>query len=314
MSAEGRYVRVGAFVLGGFALAVAAVVVVAGGSLLDRPAVVETYFDESVQGLDVGSPVKLRGVKLGSVSAIGFVGDVYDVSGSADPVRDGNRVLVRMEITAVRDAVDRGQRQRLLEAMIERGLRVQLVPLGITGTYLVQADYLDPERHPPMAISWTPEVPYVPSAPSTITQISSAAERLMGRIDKLDVEGLLTHLDSLLVNVDRAVAEADVGTARQQTTDLLGDLRAAVADLREAIDAANPAAVSGGMQRTLEEARESIARLNRLLDQGSGDLTTALENLRVASENLRDATETARSYPSYLIFGAPPARAEEAKP
>ena len=78
MSAEARYFRVGLFVLVGIAVIVAAVLVLAGGNLFRQPVVAETYFDEAVEGLEVGSPVKLRGVQIGQVSWIGFVDDVYE--------------------------------------------------------------------------------------------------------------------------------------------------------------------------------------------------------------------------------------------
>jgi len=89
---EARYFRVGLFVLGGIVLAVATILIVGGGRLFARPVLMETVFDESVQGLDVGAPVKLRGVKLGSVSWIGFVGDKYVVtSGDATALEPRRR-------------------------------------------------------------------------------------------------------------------------------------------------------------------------------------------------------------------------------
>ena len=77
MSPEGRYYRVGIFVFAGLALIVGAVLFLGGQTLFDDPVVIETYFDESVQGLEVGSPVKLRGVRLGEVRWIGFADDAY---------------------------------------------------------------------------------------------------------------------------------------------------------------------------------------------------------------------------------------------
>jgi len=60
-----RFIRVGSFALGG-ARAVRAVILALGGSRwFRRSAILETYFDESVQGLDIGSKVKYRGVVLG---------------------------------------------------------------------------------------------------------------------------------------------------------------------------------------------------------------------------------------------------------
>jgi paraquat-inducible protein B len=301
---EARYFQVGLFVLAGIVLAVAAVVVVGGGSLLDRPVLMETVFDESVQGLDVGAPVKLRGVKLGTVRWIGFVGDEYRLED--DDAREARRVLVRMELTGSDGGLNDQQRAREVAALVERGLRLRLTPLGITGVSFVEADFVDVQRYPPPEISWTPEVLYVPSAPSTITQITSAADRLMRRIDRLDVEGLLTNLDRLLVNVNKAVEKADVDDVQRSVAELLEELQRTVEGLRGTIQQARVPAISEDVRATLREASATLVRMQLVLDRGGEDLAATLENLRAATQNLRDVSETARSYPSYLLLGRPP--------
>ena len=301
---EARAFRVGLFVLLGIALAVAVIVVVAGGRLFARPVLIETVFDESVQGLDVGAPVRLRGVRLGSVSWIGFVRDEYEEV-SSDP-REGSRVLVRMEITGADGGLSSAERARELQRLVERGLRLRLATQGITGVSFIEANFVDPERHPPPPISWTPEVPYVPSVPSTITQITSAAERLMIRIDRLDVEGLLTNLDKLLVNVNEAVETADVDGVQRSVSKTLGELERTIEGLRAAIQEARVPAVSEEARNTLREASSTLMRLQLLLDRGGEDLAAALDNLRVATQNLRELSETARDYPSFLLLGEPP--------
>jgi hypothetical protein len=54
-----------AFVIGAFALSVIALLSFGGVSLFSRPQRFVVYFDESIHGLDLGSPVKLRGVRVG---------------------------------------------------------------------------------------------------------------------------------------------------------------------------------------------------------------------------------------------------------
>jgi phospholipid/cholesterol/gamma-HCH transport system substrate-binding protein/paraquat-inducible protein B len=171
----------------------------------------------------------------------------------------------------------------------------------------IEADFVDPERNPPKPISWTPEGLFIPSSPSTITQITSAAERLMTRIDRLDVEGLLTNFDKLLVNVNSAVETADVEGVQKSLAELLQELEGTVEGLRATIREARVPAVSEDVRGTLREASGTLVRLQLLLDRGGEDLSATLENLRVATQNLRDVSETARSYPSYLLLGQPPA-------
>ena len=68
MAAPGRgsglYLRVGLLILAGIALAVGFVMFFTAGRLNRHSEIFETYFRESVQGLDVGAPVRYRGVDL----------------------------------------------------------------------------------------------------------------------------------------------------------------------------------------------------------------------------------------------------------
>src|SRR5436309_12982794 len=97
-----------------------------------------SYFDESVQGLDVGSPVKFRGVTVGTVTDITIAPDHRHVQVSADMYVDA---LVRLGL--------RTRAPKSGEEFIPPNLRVQLASAGITGVRFIQTDFFDPERYPP---------------------------------------------------------------------------------------------------------------------------------------------------------------------
>ena len=146
----------------------------------------------------------------------------------------------------------------------------------------------------------------MPSAPSTITQLSSAADRLMTRINQLDVEHLLTNLDTLLVNVNRVVERANVEGLQRSASALLDDARQTSAELRAAVKQAGVGDLNADARKALGQLNTTLTRLQQVVDGGAEDFASAIENLRVTSENLRDASETARSYPSLVLFGEPP--------
>jgi paraquat-inducible protein B len=59
---------IGAFIVGAVVLIVAALMVFGSGTLFTRKHAFVLYFDGSVNGLNVGAPVKFRGVKVGAVT------------------------------------------------------------------------------------------------------------------------------------------------------------------------------------------------------------------------------------------------------
>ena len=77
MSLKANYFKLGLFVIGAIVAGVVVLVVIGSGRWFQPKLTIETYFNESVQGLDIGSKLKYRGVVIGEVKSIGFTYNKY---------------------------------------------------------------------------------------------------------------------------------------------------------------------------------------------------------------------------------------------
>jgi paraquat-inducible protein B len=314
MSDERRYYRLGLFVICGVLLAVT-VLLVFGSGLFSRPGpMLETYIDESVQGLDVGAPLRYRGVKIGRVEQIGFAEGLYTMRGDSEEVRRlGRLVVMRMRVDrAWAERNGSGDYEKEIQRLVEQGLRVRVAAQGLTGTSYLEADYLDPQRNPPMKIAWKPAYIYVPSAQSAISRLGRGAEEVFDRLSALDIESVVSHLDGALVAVTKAVEDAKLGAVSEQATGLLAEARSTNRNLDKLVQSVDVKPTEQKLGTLLDQFDATLRRVDLLLAGGQVDIAVILDNLRVASENLREVTSSARDYPSLLLFGdAPPQRTPE---
>jgi len=316
MNENVRYVRLGAFVLVALGILLAAVAVLGGHAWFQQGEQFETYFNESVQGLDVGSPVKYRGVQVGRITEIGFVINHYPLP-PEDRDRFAGTVLVRMELEPQKllppgnvSLYDELQRR------IQTGLRVRITSMGIAGPSYLEADYLT--APPPMELVWAPQSLYIPSGPSTSTQVVSAVERLASQLENVRIDVLMADLNRLVVNVDTMVQQADIPTVSKDVTDLVSELRQTNSGLQSLLEDVRTLAGSAqslvgdaqavltdpNVEKTLAESAELVAslrvsadRLNVLLS--SSRIEQILDGLSEASRqagptatDLRQAVET----------------------
>ncbi len=104
MSAKANYFKIGIFVIAAAVIAVIAIIVLGAGSMFQKKVMIETYIDGSVQGLDVGSPFKFRGVKLGSVEEITFVGNEYKFERTSEEyLAYGQYILIKASFEPSQD-------------------------------------------------------------------------------------------------------------------------------------------------------------------------------------------------------------------
>ena len=325
------YFRVGLFVLGAITVAVIFVIAFGAGRWLRPKMVMETYFNESVQGIDVGSAIKYRGVTVGQVGRIGFTYTQYEQDKPPQSRRQYVMVegIIRPELLS---GDSRAIDPKIVQDLVGRGLRVQMAAQGLTGTYYLELDYVDPKRNPPLPIDWTPEQLYIPSARSTVGQLVSGAEALMRKLDRANLDELIVNLNRMIVDISGTLHELDADKLSNNANGLVAELRQTNRQLQVLLADPGWAAIPGEVARTLAQARKTVqgvdgeeitrsvvrlrqtldtvertvARMDRALGAPEADLPVIFDDLRQTAENLRGISEELRRNPAALVFGQPP--------
>ncbi|MSP37815.1 MAG: MCE family protein [Deltaproteobacteria bacterium] len=343
------YFKIGLFVIAASLIAVVGVIVLGVGTVFRHDTLLETYVDESVQGLDVGSAVKFRGVPIGKVEKITLTSAEYSTR--------KRYVLVRVGIAPTMfHFAGAGLNQAGFKLEVDRGLRLRLAAQGLTGVAYIEADYADPQRNPALEIDWQPIYPYIPSTRSRITQLSESLEKILRSLENVDLGRLVDGMEKSLgtitkvaesVKFEKLSGEAvaflsEVRETNRQLKELVGaqefksaasDAAAAAKGARAIITSAEkpmqqlladlPQAsesmtrlikrldgISGELPETSAQLRQSLRRLNRLLASQQNEIQNTMENIRSISENVKELSEDSKRFPSQAIFGAPPPQSE----
>jgi len=341
MEENKRYVRLGLFVFVAVVVGAAILFILGGRSMFQPTYMFETYFNQSVAGLNIGAPVMFRGVPLGQVTEIATSASVYE--GGVPIDKRSAYIVVRAKITGTENQV-RQWREEAAE-LVKRGLRVQTKLAGITGQQYLSLDILDVKKYPPLPFDWTPEYAYVPSAPSITGEIIANAQQFLASLNEADVKSLGQNLNSLIVNLNRKIDELRVGEIASEASEVLKEARRSVDRVnailaRPDIDATlhNLDSASGrldrllaepGIKATVDNAAAMTDRLRKLAESGEIDRTVTsidrlaqrldavvgdnqydvrviVQDLRAAAGNLRTLSETLKRYPAGALVGGPP--------
>ena len=333
MEGRGVYLRVGLLILGGGALLVALIWFL-GGARISHGVALESYFRETVQGLEVGAPVKYRGVTVGRVTNIGLVNAEYGSDQSVEIERQTYRLVF---VRYLADPSKLGRVPSTAEA-VKTGLRTRLASQGITGLTYIELDFVDPAEYPPQLVPWEPRADYIPSMPSTLTQVQDAAQQVLAKLNRVDIDKLATQLTGLLVDLRTELSSGDVHATLTEAVNLLrhtnetvqaADLPGLVADAKRTSTALRDTVQGEQMQKllanaalTAERLANATARLPALIasvqatarrtDNGVADIEQALvpllRDLQTMTANLRETTDSLRRYPAQVLLEGPPPR------
>jgi len=311
--------KLGLFTLGGLLLLAAGLLAFGARSYFVRTSVFETYVVGEVPGLAVGSPVELRGVRVGKVRKINFSWNEYEES-------DPSYVVVEFEVRDDVTPLPPGEaRRQILESAIKRGLRARLKSQGITGTSLLSLEYLNPTENPPAQIPWRPKHIYIPAAPSQLGELLASIEKSLHNFERLDFGALGQLLQSDLKSagdvLDRA-KQADFGALSTNANSLLTELRGSNTKLQSFIQDADGTVkrmkleklaqdldnLMNSLQGTVEALKPGLANID------FDALNQTLANAHRTLDNVNEVLNELKQYPSGFLFGNPPSPVKEVQP
>jgi paraquat-inducible protein B len=278
MPAPTNHWKLGLFVVVGVVLALVTLTFLGAESLKKQVVSYQSDFDESVQGLEVGSPVKFRGVTVGAVSAIGIAPDRRHVVVTSE--------LAIADLSDLGLAVGKGDKSKI---RVPPDLRMQVVSQGITGVKFLLIDFFDVKDNPPPDLPFPVPENYIPAAESMMKNLEDSVVRAVSRIPEI-AEGIVL----VMGKVNHLLDEVEAGKLTENGVATLARANQVLASLQREIDQSHIGKLSSRADELLTLLNETISRSNALLARLGGD-RGLLASAQRASNAVGDVAVGARS-------------------
>jgi paraquat-inducible protein B len=276
MSTRANPSAIGAFVIGGLALAIGAIMVLGGGRFFRDSSTYVMYFDGSVSGLRIGAPVEFRGVKVGEVrDIIGTVNEELEIQIPVFVQFGGDRLRPTTAGGRITDT------EEAIPIMIQRGMRAQLeLQSLVTGQFYIELDF-----HPDTPARFLGDGVHreIPTIPSAMSQLAS-------RIQGLPIDELFESALGALNAIEALVSSDEVGGALGSFQATLRDMSSMMRELEQKV----PPMVEAAEEAFSIAAEGSPVRYR--LEDTLSELSAAARSIRVFADYLAQ-------HPEALITG-----------
>lgn len=321
---------IGAFLVGSLALLIAAILIFGGGKFLKKKSEYVIYFDGALNGLNVGAPVKLQGVQIGTVKEISLELD-------QKATRISKPVVIEIDPAVLLDpsghpfqaAATLKQRRQNAKQLIGAGLKAQLQTQSLlTGLLYVEFNFF---RDQPVKLTGLnyKDLPELPSIPTTADQLKNTADELLTKFRQLPIEDIVKDLAATLKEIRDIAASDELKKNRAALAKTLDETEKLVTNLNRDIEP-----LLNNMNNTMTDTRTMVQQFTRdmrpvltstekalntatsvLLESnhtlGSVEALSApdaplwqtLEALRDAAQSTKNLTDYLERHPDSLIYG-----------
>ena len=328
---------IGAFLVGSLMLLIAGILIFGGGQFFKKQSEYVIYFDGTLNGLNVGAPVTLQGVRIGAVKEISleldqkFMSLVKPVVIEIDP-----SVVLDSSGKPFAAATSLKARQKNAQRLIEAGLRAQLQTQSLlTGLLYIECNFFPDQPAILRGINYK-GMPELPSIPTTVDQIKNTAEEMFTRFRKLPIESIVNNLSITMTEVSSIMTSDELKKNREALSKTLNETEKLVANLNRNLGpfvnnmngtvtdtrimvqdfTRDMRPVLASTDKALKETTKALNTANSVLQESkytlsSVDALTApdaplwqsLEALRNAAQSTRDLTDYLERNPNSIIFG-----------
>lgn len=285
MSTRANATLIGAFVIGALTLAVLAIITFGGKDFLKKKGQIIMYFSGSVNGLNTGAPVNVRGVQIGTVRKIDIV---------FNPKTGEIRVPVIADLKP--ESIEEARKLRLIpndkdpiKTLVEKlGLRAQLQLQSVLTSQL----YIELDYHPDTEIHYYGDgsMLEVPTVPMTLDKLNKALDKVSLEEIAEDFTSSLKALKKLLNSPKVMDTITTVNSSFKEMDNLSRELRQQLDTTGSQIDR-----TLADIQSLTEEMKQTFKSTNRLIAADSPQvmkLDSALTNISNAADEITRAART----------------------
>ncbi len=290
---------IGAFIVGAVALIVVVFLVFGSGKLFTDTYEYVIYFRGSVNGLDAGAPVKIRGVNIGSVSEIV---PLYYPDG-----KFAVEVKIKTErgiLKTVEKLPDEFSQQEEVKILINDGLRAQLNTSSfVTGKLFINIDYFHDTETIYMKRNETDVE--IPSIPSTTEMFENSLKSVMKGLENLNLVELTKSLSHTVRSVDTIMSSPMWQANLVMINENLIKTDTLFARLNRAVDPITDNILETTLQttETLNNIQQLVENLDNIAINNSYEIQEVLKEISRSAQALKRLAEYLEEHPSDIIFG-----------
>ena len=299
MSREPNPKIIGAFVVGAIALVVIIFVIFGSGRFFVQKNTYVIYFRSQVGGLNIGAPVKLRGVKIGEVTKVTAL---FDARGEFQV-----EVLIETDPTIVKNTggfLEGATPLELVKALVKRGLRAQLNTQSLVlGQLYIKLDYF-PDT-PEIYTNFHTEFPEIPSILSKQEEFEITLKRTLANFDNIPIAEISNRLLSTLNGMDRLLRSSEVlatitslDSTMQTAETMLSHFDSNIVRVSEAY-----MQTSEHLDNLLIKSNKTIERLENMAAEDRYELRLMLKDISEAARAMRELADYLERNPSSIIYG-----------
>lgn len=296
---EANKFRLGLFVICGFLLGVVILFILGLSQAFEPKINFMTVFDESVQGLDDGAPVKYRGVTIGKVTRVA----IRPVPGERDN-------LIMVEMVALPSAVDPSAlMDRKSESSkseffyefftkeVQRGLRCRIDMAGITGVKYIEIDYFKDDTNNKVKFTPPPGVYYLPSTPSLFREIAKNITQALIKISSVDFKRISEEMETTLVSVNKYLNDPKISKLIDRLDSISSNLEATSQTINESLDKKTIDKIVGNLEKSLIGIEQLSNEFTLHLKKAKiGETTAEFRNSLAAAKHLKkEVSDTLKS-------------------
>ncbi len=332
MSQKANPTLIGAFVFGAIVIAIGAILFFGSANLFAKKQLFETYFNQSVNGLAVGSNVKYKGVTVGKVTKVQLKFQGVD---EAPVVKVLYEINTDNLLNKYGLSVDLSNRQ-VHDKAVANGFRAKLdFESLISGQLFIALDFYKDSGPPELHAEGDEHLFEIPPQPSDIDAILADLTKAIGNIGSVDFASLAKelqavlksahdsidamHLDQLGPSLEKAASSISNLANGEQVKSALASIRESFDQLTVTLKNLNPAV--GDLKPTLDRAKaaltnlqKSTAELDQVLKPDSAfryQLDSSLSGINAAAASIQQLADFLQRHPNSLLFGRKPANANQ---